>query len=250
MSKDIVTNDQPKEIASSDSFMTMIERVALNPEVDVEKMSAILDMQERVLKRNAEISFNAAMSACQSEMGRISADCMNPQTKSRYASYAQLDRYLRPIYTKHNLSLSFDTGDGPEGAVTVLCYVAHADGHSRTYKATIDASGAGAKGGAVMTKTHAAGSAMSYGMRYLLKMIFNVAIGEDDDDGNKAGEVEYITEKNIETLRKFMEETHANEAAFVSYLKIDCLENLPKRDFNKALNALKDRKQRMNKDAS
>jgi len=26
---------------------------------------------------------------------------------------------------------------------------------------------------------------MSYGMRYLLKMIFNVAVGEDDRDGNE-----------------------------------------------------------------
>ena len=32
-------------------------------------------------------------------------------------------------------------------------------------------------------KTHAVGAGMSYGMRYLLKMIFNIAIGEDDDDG-------------------------------------------------------------------
>jgi hypothetical protein len=46
------------------------------------------------------------------------------------------------------------------------------------------ADGKGAKGGDVMTKTHATGAAMSYGMRYLLKMIFNVAIGEDDKDGN------------------------------------------------------------------
>src|SRR5690606_15862485 len=49
------------------------------------------------------------------------------------------------------------------------------------------ADGKGAKGGDVMTKTHAAGSAMSYGQRYLLKLIFNVAIGENDDDGNSAG---------------------------------------------------------------
>ena len=47
-------------------------------------------------------------------------------------------------------------------------------------------SGKGAKGGDVMTKTHAFGSGTSYGMRYLLKMIFNVAIGEEDDDGNSA----------------------------------------------------------------
>jgi hypothetical protein len=44
--------------------------------------------------------------------------------------------------------------------------------------------GKGAKGGDVMTKTHAAGAGMQYGMRYLLKGIFNVAIGEEDKDGN------------------------------------------------------------------
>jgi hypothetical protein len=46
------------------------------------------------------------------------------------------------------------------------------------------ADGKGAKGGDVMTKTHATGAAMSYGARYLLKYIFNVAVGEDDNDGN------------------------------------------------------------------
>jgi hypothetical protein len=48
------------------------------------------------------------------------------------------------------------------------------------------ADGKGAKGGDVMTKTHATGAAVSYGQRYLLKMIFNLAVGEVDDDGNGA----------------------------------------------------------------
>ncbi len=46
------------------------------------------------------------------------------------------------------------------------------------------ADGKGAKGGDVMTKTHAVGAAKSYGKRYLLKDIFNIAIGEEDTDGN------------------------------------------------------------------
>ena len=46
------------------------------------------------------------------------------------------------------------------------------------------ADGKGAKGGDVMTKTHASGAAISYGSRYLLKAIFNLAIGEEDADGN------------------------------------------------------------------
>jgi len=65
--------------------------------------------------------------------------------------------------------------------------LSHASGHTRTYSCDMPADGKGAKGNDVMTKTHAAGSAMSYGQRYLLKLIFNVAIGEQDDDGNGAG---------------------------------------------------------------
>jgi len=128
------------------------------------------------------------MVAAQARMGRVSADAINPQTRSKYATYAQLDRHLRPIYTTHGFSLSFNAGtDAPEGYVRVLCYVSHSAGHTRTYQCDMPADGKGAKGNDVMTKTHASGSAMSYGMRYLLKLIFNVAVGEDDDDGNSAG---------------------------------------------------------------
>jgi hypothetical protein len=39
-----------------------------------------------------------------------------------------------------------------------------------------------------MTRTHAFGSATSYGRRYLLKMIFNVIEAAEDDDGNSASD--------------------------------------------------------------
>jgi hypothetical protein len=69
--------------------------------------------------------------------------------------------------------------------VCVTCHVSHRGGWGADYRIDMPADGKGAKGGDVMTKTHAVGSATQYGMRYLLKMIFNVAIGEDDD-GNAA----------------------------------------------------------------
>jgi hypothetical protein len=65
----------------------------------------------------------------------------------------------------------------------------HLGGHVKPYQVDMPADGKGAKGGDVMTKTHATGSALSYGMRYLLKLIFNVAVGEDDDDGNHASQI-------------------------------------------------------------
>lgn len=160
------------------TMIQVIERAASNPSVDLDKMERLLEMQERILNRNAEAEFNEAMTRAQSEMGRISADANNPQTRSRYASYGQLDRHLRPIYAKHGFSLSFSTEPAavPE-AIRVTCTVAKG-GFSRQYHIDMPADGKGAKGGDVMTKTHATGAAVSYGMRYLLKMIFNVAVGE------------------------------------------------------------------------
>ena len=168
--------------------MAFFERMARDPNASVEAIERMMALWERREARTAEMQFNGAMSAAQREMRPVAADAENPQTRSRYASYEALDRALRPIYTQHGFGLSFDTGDAPlPELVRVLCYVTHTAGHARTYRADMPADGKGAKGGDVMTKTHAVGSAMSYGMRYLLKMIFNVAVGEDDDDGNSAG---------------------------------------------------------------
>lgn len=176
-------------LPSNDPALLMIERMVADPAVDVSKLQALMDMRNRELARVSEQAFNAAMSLAQKDMRPVAANAENPQTRSRYANYAQLDRALRPVYTAHDFALSFDTVDSPlEGHIRLVCYVTHAAGFARTYRADMPADGKGAKGGDVMTKTHATGSAMSYGMRYLLKMIFNVAVGEGDDDGNKAGQ--------------------------------------------------------------
>lgn len=171
----------------SAKLIDAIAAAARDPQVDIEKMERLWQMHQRMTDRAAEDHFNVRMTAAQSDMGPISTDAENSQTHSKYATYAKLDGVLRPIYTKHGFSLSFNSGEGaPEQHVRVLAYVS-CGGHTRTYTADIPCDGKGAKGNDVMTKTHAAGAARSYGMRYLLKMIFNVAVGEFDNDGNGSG---------------------------------------------------------------
>lgn len=175
-------------VPPAESQLQMIERMASNPATNPDTLERLVALYERATARHEEIAFNAAMSAAQKEMRPIAADASNPQTRSKYASYEKLDRGLRPIYTDHGFGVSFDTTDSPLADHTrVLAYVTHALGHARTYRVDMPSDGKGAKGGDVMTKTHAVGAAMSYGMRYLLKMIFNVAVGEDDVDGNEVG---------------------------------------------------------------
>lgn len=181
----VATVETLPAVSEAATVLQVILRAA-NDGTDIDKMERLLVMHREMKAEMAEQAFNDAMSDAQAEMRPISADCINPQTRSKYASYAQLDKALRPIYTSHGFALSYNTGDAAEGWVKVLCYVSHKGGHTRTYQQLMPSDGKGPQGKAVMTMTHAAGSAMSYGSRYALKGIFNVAIGEDDNDGNEA----------------------------------------------------------------
>jgi hypothetical protein len=170
--------------------------LAVEKSAGADAIERLVALQQQLLAKEAETEFNEAMNSVQAELRPVQTDLENPQTRSKYASYWALDRKIRPIYTKHGFALSFGTTDCPiQDHIRVLCHVSRS-GHTRVYQCDMPADGKGAKGGDVMTKTHAAGAAMSYGMRYLLKMIFNIAVGEDDDDGNGGGvdseRLEYI----------------------------------------------------------
>lgn len=221
-----IAKREPDAVSETNAIIQVIERAASNPSVDIDKMERLLQMQERILSRNAESEFTASMTRAQAKIGRVAADATNPQTRSKYATYAALDRVLRPVYTEEGFALSFDTGEAPQpDQVRVLCYVSHVSGHTRTHHVDMPADGKGAKGGDVMTKTHAAGAAMQYGMRYLLKLIFNVAVGEDDD-GNSATTIQRITAKQAADIDALIDEVGADKAKFLRYFKIDSTDRL------------------------
>lgn len=218
--------------------LDMIARAAADPQCDIDKMERLMRMRREMVADQAERAFNVAMKDAQKEMRPIAADAENKQTSSRYATYAQLDRALRPIYTEHGFALSFDEEESPKpDHIRVVCYVSHDDGHTRKYRKDMPADGKGAKGGDVMTKTHAAGAAASYGARYLLKGIFNVSVGEDDRDGNKVeGPSGFATPPQIAELRKLIDAFDADEAKVVSFVTnsdATTLEELPAKLFAK-----------------
>lgn len=151
----------------------------------IERLKAIYD-QER--EKAQEQEFNAAMNRVQANLVRIAPDLNNSHTSSKYASYAAIDKVLRPIYSAEGFSVSFNTEEAKlPDYVKVVCFVSHRGGYTRKYQVEMPADGKGAKGNDVMTKTHATGSAMSYGKRYLAGFVWNLAIGLDDDGNAAAG---------------------------------------------------------------
>src|SRR5882762_2425972 len=89
------------QIPPTQSLIHVLSRAMSDPSIDVEKVERYAALYERAIAREDEIAFNEAMRLAQSEMRHIAADANNPQTKSKYATYAALDSKVRPIYSKH-----------------------------------------------------------------------------------------------------------------------------------------------------
>ena len=176
------------------SLLDGIQRAAADPNTDIAKMQALLDMGLRLESIKAERAFNEAIRATQEKIPPIKRSKSNKHTSSTYADLEAVNRIIVPIYTTHGLSLSFGTADCPlADHYRVTCRVSHVGGHSANYQHDVPTDAAGAKGTANKNPTQAAGSALSYGRRYLAALIFNLTT-TDDDDANTAGDTVWKNE--------------------------------------------------------
>jgi hypothetical protein len=168
------------------AIMDMIEQIALNPNADVEKLRAVMDMKMMMFNRGAEIEFNAAMAKVQQEIEPVARESHNSQTKSTYAKLESIIQACSPVWTAHGFALSFGSGDSTKpGYYRITCTCSHTAGHSVEYFADLPEDVAGIAGTTNKTKIHGFGSTMSYGRRYLTCLIFNIALVNEDNDGNK-----------------------------------------------------------------
>jgi hypothetical protein len=229
-----VLKPQPRPL----TIEQQIIHAASDPRINIAKMKELADFRRQMRMEDAEEQFNLAMGECQAEMRPIEANASNPQTKSKYATLDAVDRALRPIYSKHGFTLSFNTTDCPiPDHIRVLCYVTRGL-HKVTYQHDVAITTVGPKGNDVMTKIHAGGSALSYGKRYLELMIFHITIsdgaGSADDDGNKAGGTRVIDGLQLGELRKLMSLARADEEKFLELFQIGALTELPASHFSVA----------------
>ncbi len=211
-----------------DSLTKSLESGQLTPD----SLEKVLDMQERILDRNAKQDYTIAMVAVQKEMKVIGQDADNNQTKSSYSTLEAINKSLVPIYTENGFSLSFGTADSPlELHVRITCDVMHSSGHSKEYHCDMPLDMTGIKGTQNKTKIHGTGSAMKYGRRYLTSMIFNVSTGDADDDGNDATFRESITEEQSNQIDAKITENDLPRDRLMDWIKeqvhVEAIEEIP-----------------------
>lgn len=230
------------EVEPIGGVLAVIERAALNPEIDVEKMKALFELQERIMARKAEMAFNAAFAQMQSEMPEIAERGkikVHEEVRSKYALFEDINDTIKPILQRHGFAIMFKTKTAKD-LVSVVPILIHKDG----YREVGDPVELGADTSGSKNSVQSIGSSVSYAKRYGLLALLNITTRGEDDDGF-AGGAKLISENQAADLRALLDETGIDQARVLKYItakarrRIEKLEDIPAALYGEACTAVR-----------
>lgn len=232
--QEAVATQQHGELARPADLLSVIAQAVADPRMDVEKMSKLLDMHERIMNEQRKVAFTAAMSRLQAKLPQIKKDAriiVKGVERSRYTKYETIDRAIQPLLAEEGFALSFDTDSKDGRLFNISCKLSHREGHSETkfLLLPLDASD-------FRSNVQSIGSTVSYAKRQLVKMHLNLVEADEDDDGN--GGSEPITKEQVWDLQALIDEAKADKAKFLNFMGVGDLAEILQRDYKKAVNAL------------
>lgn len=205
----------PAVSAENTALLSMIERVCTDPNADISKLEKMLDMQERILNRNAEQAFAADFAAMQCELPRIARNGKIEIKKdgriiqsTAFAKLEDINDGIRPTLQKYGFGVSFSVDQG-QGGITVTAKLLHRLGHSEKTSITLPIDSSGTK-----NSVQGNGSTISYGKRYSICALLNISTG-DDTDGN----IPPVNQSKPEAVREKLPISDSKLADVVSRIK-------------------------------
>jgi ERF superfamily protein len=239
---------------SPSTVLALIERVALDPCADVEKLERMMAMYERLKAKEAELAYNAAKGRILKKLARIKIvknrsglyeiEKGKPQKGTyeafKYAPLEEIDKHLRPLLAEEDMDLSYS--DEPlEGGILIRGRLKHLPGghyEDSFMPAPLDTTGG-------KSNVQAVGSTNSFLRRYVACNIFNIVVVGDDDDGTE-GTIDEAQTKTILHLIK----TAKIGPKFLKYMKAQSVEKagsleaavatIAAQDYRKAISTLEE----------
>ena len=219
------------------SDIVALLQTAVEHNLPVEALERLQALHERVSDRAAAIEFARELAAFQEECPPIAkTSTANVVTKggARYSyAYADLDqiaRTVRPLLAKRGFSYTWDS-EVRDKALHCVCILRHVNGHAEraNFAAPVESS-------AGMSEQQKHASALTYARRQSLVQVLGLTTTEPDTDGAK---IEPITQEQADDLRALIESEGAKLTRFLKWAKVERLEDLPARDYESAVNAVR-----------
>jgi len=237
------------------SILSLIEKVALDPHADVEKLECMMAMYERLKAKEAELAYNTAKGRILRKLAGIrivknravlyETEKQKPQKGSyeafKYAPLEEIDKHLRPLLAAEDMDLSYSDEPQEGGGILICGRLKHLpSGHYEDSFMPAPADTSGGKSG-----VQAVGSTNSFLRRYVACNIFNIVVVGDDDDG--AGGT--IDEAQTKTILDLVKKAKAGPK-FLKYMKAHSIEEagsleaavatIAARDYRKAISTLEE----------
>lgn len=222
--------------SESAALISMIERAARDPSVDIAKMERLFEMHERVRINAARSAFDAAFATMQPELpeidkrGRITIKEKGTEKviqSTPYALWDDTNKLIKPILAKHGFGLSFRITQ-TESRLTTTAVLSHIGGHREEtgFASPIDNTGS-------KNNVQGWGSAVTYGKRYTGTAILNITTKGEDDDGHAAGKEAPPADKLAE-IKRLIDETHADLGGLCAHFSVETLDDLTGKQAEKA----------------
>lgn len=167
-------------VSENAAVMAIIERAALNPDVDAAKMDQLFALQEKVLARNARTEYFRALAMMAGAMPAIEEKGKG-HNSTKYAKWEDIQAKITPVLGQYGFALSFRT-KVEDKAIRITAILAHREGHTEENELLLPADSSGSK-----NAVQAVGSSITYGFRYTACALLNIQTGVTDDDGQAAG---------------------------------------------------------------
>ena len=230
---EVAKKEQPLGIVRAEDapMVAMIERIAMDPSIPIDRLEQMLAMKERMDAKAAEKAFAAAFAKMQAALPviRERGEIKNKDkvVQSTYPLWEDVNAALRGPLSENGLSMSFDRRK-EDGKTFIGCSVTHEMGHSRRAEIDLPRDESGSK-----NAVQGEGSTVSYGQRYSSKMLLNwVSEGTEDDDGTKAAVTDQnISEDQFDELQRLIDRAGIDESVVLTAEKIVALYFLPARRF-------------------
>jgi hypothetical protein len=235
---------------SASTVLALIERVALDPGADAEKLQRMAAMYEALKAKEAELAFNAAKGRILKKLAGIrivknrsvlnEVDNAKPQTgigeAFKYAPLEEIDKHLRPLLAEEEMDLSYSDEPAMGGGLRIRGRLKHLPGGY--YEDSFMPAPPDTTGG--KSDVQAVGSTNSYLRRYVACNIFNIVVVGDDDDGN-GGTIDEAQSRTILSLikkakvgPKFLKYMKAQSVEEAGSLKA-AVATIATRDYRKAI---------------
>jgi hypothetical protein len=229
---------KPPTSAEGGGLLAVIERLATNPQLNLEVFDRLLKARHDEEDRAAKRAYLDAKAKAKGELPPIIKTRLvdyphkdgRGRTKYKYEDLFDITQVVDPILAKHGLSYSHRvTQNGAK--ITVTCIFSHADGYSEEFpqEGVEDTSGQKSANQAVT-------STITFMQRATLKQALGLAAGRDNDGASETSPKISVEQAN--ELQKLIDQTGRNQVTLLKLVGVDEVVDMTVDQFTRAKEVL------------